>query len=166
MSIEDVITYFIFISNNKSYSSCYNCNGKSCRSSIINSIKLYRMIYLAELTYYAVFGKSMLSEKISCNKYGSIYYNIGLNSHREKIQYPTGKQIEQACARLSDKVKELIRTTYGLFGNESCESLIDLCCNTTPYIESIARNYKYIDKRLFKFDKDLHDKCINMEGND
>ena len=92
--------------------------------------------------------------------------NIGLNSHREKIQYPTGKQIEQACARLSDKVKELIRTTYGLFGNESCESLIDLCCNTTPYIESIARNYKYIDKRLFKFDKDLHDKCINMEGND
>ncbi len=41
MTIEDVATYFIFISNNSSYSSCLNCTGKVCRNSLINSMKLH-----------------------------------------------------------------------------------------------------------------------------
>lgn len=156
MTIEDVAIYFIFISNNSSYSSCLNCTGKSCRNSLINSMKLNCMIYLTEITYYAIYGKPMLEEKIKCSNNYFIQYDTNDNyfNHKffnEKIKYPSNKRIEYACKTLSKEIKQLIRTAYDLFSNTSCEELMTFCCFTEPFTESIKRNYKWIDKRLFKF---------------
>jgi hypothetical protein len=106
----------------------------------------------------------MLNEKINCAGHGIIYYDVKTNIHREKIQYPSGKRIEQACSALSDEVKELIRITYNILGKQSCETLISLCYSTEPYATSIDRHYMCIDRRLFKFNKQLHEEYINMKG--
>ncbi len=120
-TIFDIADLFIFL------------GGKGNKKKYVTNLKLQKLLYFAQATYLAKFGRALFSDDIVAWQYGPVVEAV-YNKYKKYDNQPIPIPSEFAEQTIPEDINLFVRSIWKSYGNYSANELIALSHKHSPWI--------------------------------